>query len=329
MNHSTLLSIIIGASLSCLSGHFACAQNGTLSSVSSVASPSTMATTPPASNSPAPKPTPTPFPPTLAGVHYGPDAAQNLDFWQAKSDMPTPLIIDIHGGGWIHGPKDELRGNKVYLEKGISIVSITYRFTPTHPLPVPVLDAARALQFVRSKAKEWNIDPTKVILTGGSAGACTSLWIATHADLADPNSPDPIARESTRVSGAMVNSGQTTIEPKNALEWVGQKAIDHAMMRCAGGFKSNEEMFKAIAEKPEVAALYKEFSPITHLSVNTPPLLLSYGKLDPQGQGDIHGAAFGLKFKERADSLGLTKTSSCSLGKLIPRKITSGLSVKV
>lgn len=298
MNRFTLQTILVAASSCCLS---AFAQNPAPSPAVVTASPAAGVAAP---ASPTPKPTP--FPPTFAKVQYGPDASQNLDFWQAKSDKPTPLILNIHGGGWIHGPNDTLGGNKFYLDKGISFVSTTYRFTPANPLPAPVMDAARALQFVRSKAKEWNIDPNKVILTGMSAGGCSSLWLATHADLADPNSSDPVARQSTRVSGAIIRGGQTTIEPQNVLDWVGQKAIDHAMMRYACGFKSNEEMFKAIAERPEIAALYKEFSPINHLSATTPPLLLSYDKLVPQGQGDIHGAAFGVKFKEKADALGLT-----------------------
>jgi len=68
----------------------------------------------------------------------------------------------------------------------------------------PLGDAARALQFVRSKAAEWNIDKTRIGATGGSAGACSSLWLAFHDDLADPKSSDPVARESTRLLCAAV-----------------------------------------------------------------------------------------------------------------------------
>ena len=243
-------------------------------------------------------------PPTFADLAYGPQPQQVLDFWQAKSDKPTPLIFNIHGGGWIHGPKGPLGSDKRYLDQGISVVHITYRFTPANPLPAPVMDAARALQFVRSKATEWNIDPNRVIVTGFSAGACTALWLATHDDLANPKATDPVERQSTRVSGAIAGGGQTTIEPANARDWVGQKAVDHPMMRSACGFRTNDEMFKAIAENPEIARLYREFSPINHLSGDDPPMLLEYGKLEPEKQGGIHGAAFGIKFKEKADAIG-------------------------
>ena len=251
-------------------------------------------------------PTPTPIPPTFAKVAYGSEPQQVLDFWQAKSSTPTPVILNIHGGGWIHGQIEPLGRDQVYLGRGISIVHITYRFTPANPLPAPVMDAARALQFVRSKAAEWNIDPNKVIVAGFSAGGCSALWLATHDDLANPNSSDPVERESTRVSGAMVAGAQTTIEPDKVRDWVGEEAIKHPMMRSACGFKTNEEMFEAVAKRPEIAQLYQEFSPINHLSPNDPPILLEYGALTPDRTGGIHGADFGVKFMEKAQSLGIT-----------------------
>lgn len=251
-------------------------------------------------------PTPTPIPPTFADVPYGSDTQQVLDFWQAKSLKPTPVIFSIHGGGWIHGPKDPLGRDQAYLQRGISVVHITYRFTPSNPLPAPVMDAARALQFVRSKAAEWNIDPKRVVLKGFSAGGCTALWLATHDDLANPSSNDPVERESTRVNGAIVNSAQTTIEPDKVRDWVGEDAINHGMMRSACGFKTNQEMFDSLAKSPEIARIYREFSPINHLTPDDPPILLEYAALTPDRSGGIHGADFGVKFMERAKALGIT-----------------------
>lgn len=250
------------------------------------------------------KPAAVVIPATFADVAYGPLPEQILDFWKAQSGQPTPLIINIHGGGWRHGPKEALGRNKRYLEQGISIAHITYRFTPANPLPAPVMDAARALQFLRSKAAEWNIDPNRVIVTGFSAGGCSALWLATHDDLANPKSADPVERQSTRVSGAMVAGAQTTIEPDHVRNWVGEKAFDHPMICNAGGFRSNEELLKAITD-PAIAKLYEEFSPIHHLSADDPPMLLEYGQLAPDNQGDIHGTAFGVEFKKKADALGL------------------------
>src|SRR5690606_14405222 len=101
----------------------------------------------------------------------------------------------IHGGGWVNGDKARVADLERYLAAGISVVSINYRFV-THailagvrpPVQWPLEDAARALQFTRSQAQAWNLDPTRIAATGGSAGACSSLWLALHADLANPRS---------------------------------------------------------------------------------------------------------------------------------------------
>src|SRR5262249_1001720 len=143
-------------------------------------------------------------------VPYGKHARQVLDFYQARSDRPTPLVFYIHGGGWRNG--DKKINPKAFLATGISVAEINYRFVEqgeenkvVPPVKAPLEDAARALQFVRSKAAEWNIDKKRIGATGGSAGGCSSLWLAFHEDMADPGSTDPIARESTRLYCAAVN----------------------------------------------------------------------------------------------------------------------------
>ena len=140
--------------------------------------------------------------PTQAGIRYGEHERHILDFWKAKSDTPTPLAFVIHGGGWKGGSKERLSrfaDVQKLLDAGISVVAINYRLMRhaegvTPPVKAPLHDAASALQFVRSKAKQWNIDKTRIGAMGGSAGACSSLWLAYHDDMADPKSDDPVAR---------------------------------------------------------------------------------------------------------------------------------------
>ena len=167
-----------------------------------------------------------PVPPTHAEVPYGKHERQVIDFNQAKSDSPTPLVFYIHGGGWQGGSKTGFNV-KPFLEVGISVAALNYRDVKNAveeqvepPVKAPLHDAARALQFVRSKAKEWNIDKVRIGATGGSAGGCSSLWLAFHDDLADPKSDDPIARESTRLYCAAVNGAQVTLDPIPLREWM-------------------------------------------------------------------------------------------------------------
>jgi acetyl esterase/lipase len=153
-----------------------------------------------------------PFPPTHGNVSYGKNERDVMDFWQAKSDKPTPVVICIHGGSWIGGDKSSYYGRvKTFLDAGISMATINYRLMKqaneekvVPPVKAPLEDAARAVQFVRSKASEWNIDKKRVGATGGSAGGASTLWLAFHDDMADPSSSDPVARESTRLYCAAV-----------------------------------------------------------------------------------------------------------------------------
>lgn len=149
--------------------------------------------------------------PTLADVRYGPHERNVLDFWRATSDQPAPLVVFIHGGGFVSGDKSKVRGDRILrqcLEAGVSFAAINYRFRTAAPIQDVLRDCARAIQFLRSRAAEWNIDKSRVASFGGSAGAGTSLWLAFHDDLADPGSADPVLRESTRLVCAAANACQ-------------------------------------------------------------------------------------------------------------------------
>ena len=160
--------------------------------------------------------------PTQTRLKYGPHKRNIYDFWQAKSDTPTPLVLVIHGGGWNGGSKEQIHKYvdvSKLLKSGISVAAIHYRLIKDSknlkpPVQGPMYDSARALQFFRSNAAKWNIDPTRIAAAGGSAGACTSLWLAYHDDLADPDNEDPVLRESTRLTCAAVTRPQTTLDPK-------------------------------------------------------------------------------------------------------------------
>ncbi len=251
-------------------------------------------------------PKPEPLKPTHANVSYGPYAADVLDFWQAEGEGPRPLLVYIHGGGWTGG--DKARSPAIvqpFLDKGISYAAINYRLSTEAPLPAPVHDAARAIQFIRSKADQWNIDTTHIALTGGSAGACTSMWILLHDDLADPDADDTVLRESTRVTAAAVSVGQTSIDPKVIEPWLGPAVLQHRMINLAVGEPTIEA---ALANYDKHHDMYVEFSPYNHLDGNDPPLMMRYGNdmtLPSKNAGHgIHHPVYGVKMKEKADECG-------------------------
>lgn len=244
--------------------------------------------------------------PTHANVAYGPHERNVLDFWKAEGDGPRPLLVHIHGGGWVTGDKkQDTSAIQPYLAKGISYASINYRLTPGSPLPAPVHDAARAIQFLRTKAADWNIDTKHIALTGGSAGACSSMWLLLHDDLANPKSDDPVLRESTRVCAAAVSAGQTSIDPKVIEGWLGPNVLKHRMINMAVGETTIEGALKNYDQYHD---LYVEFSPYNHVDANDPPLFMTYGNdmtLPSKDAGHgIHHPVYGIKLKEKSDSAG-------------------------
>ena len=194
------------------------------------------------------------------------------------------------------------------MKAGISVVAINYRYINKSnglepPVKAPLYDAARALQFVRSKATEWNIDKTRIAAAGGSAGACTSLWLLYHDDLADLNSDDPIARESTRLYCAAINNAQTTADPQQMKEWTpNSKYGGHAF-----GMNSFDQF---LAERENILPWIQEYSPYLLASSDDPPVYLHYKGPPPaigKPQKDpTHTANFGLKLQERCEELGLS-----------------------
>lgn len=258
--------------------------------------------------------------PTKSDVAYGEHPKQVLHFWKAESDQPTPLLFFIHGGGWQAG--DRMNRHLLgmlpnLLNEGISAVSIEYRFIREAvaegiepPVKAPLHDAARALQFVRSKAGPWNIDPSRIIACGGSAGACSSLWLAFHDDLADPTSTDPVARQSTRLFGAAVIGAQTTLDPKQMKEWTpNSKYGSHAFGIFKPGAKQFQQDFEAfLLKRGDILDWISEYSPYALVSSDDPPVYLIYAAPPALGKDQkdpTHTSNFGVKLQEHLNSQGV------------------------
>ena len=223
----------------------------------------------------APSYTPNLPQPSQSEIRYGKHERNVLDFWKAESISPAPVAFVIHGGGWKGGSKERLdrfADPIALLQAGISVVAINYRYVTSDespPVKAPLHDAARALQFVRSKAKEWNINKNRIGAAGGSAGACSSLWLAFHDDLADPKNKNPILRESSRLQCAAVTGAQTTLDPKQMKEWTPNSKY--------GGHAFGLHPFDAfLKNRKEIMPWIKEYSPFANVTEDDPPIFLQY-----------------------------------------------------
>ncbi len=246
--------------------------------------------------------------PTARDVPYGPHPRQMLDFWQAQSDQPTPVLVYFHGGGFVGGSKGSIdeRMLRWALDDGISVVAVNYRYVTTDPFPAPMRDGARALQFLRSKHQPWNLDPARFAVYGGSAGAGISMWLGFHDDLADPASADLVERESSRVVAIGSFGGQTTYDPTLIRDWIGGRAWQHPSLLLCYDMQSLADV-----DDPQFKPRFHEASAISHLTADDPPIYMAYaepdGPLPPNakpGQG-IHHPRFGRELQSRMEALGI------------------------
>ncbi|UCG57772.1 MAG: alpha/beta hydrolase [Phycisphaerales bacterium] len=245
--------------------------------------------------------------PTHLDERYGEHEKQAFDLYLVESDEPTPLFIWIHGGGFRGGDKRGVNAAMIqrFARHGVSFASMNYRLTDVGPYPMQMLDAARGLQTIRTRAKRYNIDATRIACGGGSAGAGISMWLLYHDDLADPTSNDPIARESTRITCAVGIGGQTSYDPR-AIQRLFNTSRVHEALVAFYGMENHKDV-----NRPEVIKLFEDASIINHATPDDPPLYLYYPQAneplsaDSTGRQHIHHPKFGFFLKEKTDKLAL------------------------
>jgi len=250
--------------------------------------------------------------PTYSNVAYGPHKRNVLDFWKAESSKPTPLVVFIHGGAFTKSSKELVLKQlpiKILLDAKISVASINYRLLDDAPLPAAYQDAVRAVQFLRTKASEWNIDQKRIGASGGSAGAQLCMYLAFKDDQAKPESADPLERESSRLACVATSGGQTTSNYDLWNEWL-PGGFDYPP---DAGHADHLVLFGA-KTKEEYLAKARLVSAMDLISADDPPIFMTYnaapGDPVPNDTKKVRGwkahhVIFGIKLKEKMDALGI------------------------
>jgi len=244
--------------------------------------------------------------PDFVDLPYGPYPRNVFDFWQAHPTARSPVYVWLHGGAFLGGDKSGVSVTLLneLLAAGISVASINYRLSQQAPYPAPMLDGARAIQFIRFRAGKLKVDADRIAMGGSSAGGGITLWVGYHDDLADPSSDDLIARESTRLRCMACHNTQCSYDPKFIHELVPGPAGDHLAMQAL--FRVTPDRF----ETPEARKVFTDGAPITHVKKGAPPTLMFYTRpnISPSPEMDsshaIHHPRFGLALKERLEELG-------------------------
>ena len=246
--------------------------------------------------------------PTLENVRYGPHDRNVLDLWHPGTRTPAPVYVFIHGGGFRGGDKSGFPEilRRGLLEAGIAVAAINYRLSDTAPYPAAMLDGVRAVQYIRSCAGEWGLDKVRLAAGGGSAGSGITFWMGFRPDFADPSSPDPVERESTRLTCIASWQAQCSYNPHFVRTIISGDCYKHEAL--VQFFQVPPEEF----DTPRARHIFDEVDFIHFASAHSPAVFLWYVTpnlpMTPDladGPG-IHHPKFGFVLKERLDELGVT-----------------------
>lgn len=111
-------------------------------------------------------------------------SAEKMDIYLPKTEGPYPVIIWIHGGGFLTGDKSsDFNTIKEGLNRGYAVVSINYRLGDEARFPAPIYDVKAAVKYLRANSQTYNLDPNKFALWGGSAGGTLAALAGTSGDV--------------------------------------------------------------------------------------------------------------------------------------------------
>jgi acetyl esterase/lipase len=212
------------------------------------------------------------FPPADHSVYdvpyasgYPGDESLALDVHFPDRAMDLPVIVYIHGGGWVEGDKSQMDvWSKQMSRRGYVVFNVNYRLAPEYPFPVAINDCLGALAWIVEHAPDYGGDPDRIGVTGGSAGGHLTAMVATAAG---SDCWKPTGHEQASLAGAV-----------------------KAQVPFFGVFDFNEKdliRFSGLNKKflgggpDEVPENYLLASPVNFIGPHAPPTLLVCGKLDP------------------------------------------------
>lgn len=223
-----------------------------------------------------------------------------LDLYVPQTQYPVPLIINVHGGGWLTGDRS-FENYPVFIERGFAVASIDYRLSDEAKAPAQIEDVKAAIRFLRLNAREYGLDPDRFGIMGPSAGGHLAALAGTSGD-EFPGEPE---NASSRVQAVVDMYGPTNFSAiigmtktpgwMEGVDWsaTGLDLSDQESER----YMTNEEMaatFLIGGPLESNTAIVEMMDPIAYVDGNDPPFLIIHGTADsvvPMEQSrDLHEA---------------------------------------
>jgi len=183
-------------------------------------------------------------------------------YYNPTSSKATPLIINIHGGGWNHGTKESQGGFNTFFNEGFAVANVEYRMVGIAKAPGAIEDIRSAMEYLIQHSKELNIDPKRIVLMGSSAGAHLALM---GGFLENDRRFDTYCKGKENMKVAAIIS-----------KYAPSDFVDKT-----DKFYTYKSLLNWMGEKAEDAAFRASISPVTYISKNNPPVFIVHGNADP------------------------------------------------
>jgi len=207
----------------------------------------------------------------IRNVTYGEDAhrLQRLDITVPYAEPPLPILVYIHGGGWMNGDKSVYRRICAqYAQAGFLVCNINYRLTPQYCCPAQMQDVAEAVYWAYRNSTVYEGDPSRIFLAGDSAGAHLASWYAAASG------------DAALVQAAGIRDMIPAESLRGLLLFYGAFDMD-AMLTT--GFPFIKTFYRALFGDgtPDCAKRADIASTLRHLSTSYPPSFITCGGSDP------------------------------------------------
>lgn len=183
-------------------------------------------------------------------------------YYNLTSASSTPAVIHIHGGGWNHGTKESQTGFGSWFKAGFAVINVEYRLVQVAPAPAAIEDVRCALTYVKTHAKELNINPDKIVVDGSSAGAHLALMagLLENDRRFDTQCPSKI---DMRVAAIVSNYAPTDFSGNNidAKKW--------------------KSLANWLGDKVDNQSFRNAVSPLANVKKTSPPVFIVHGNADP------------------------------------------------
>jgi acetyl esterase/lipase len=178
-------------------------------------------------------------------------------YLNSASRKPTPVIVNVHGGGWNKGAKETQSGFNSFFKQGWSVANVEYRLSTYAPAPAAIEDVRCVIIYLMTNARKLNIDPTKIVVMGSSNGGQLALLagLLENDHRFDTNCPTTETVKLRAIIDKYGVADMTQMKAKAYTQWLGTHAAD--------------------------AAFTQSVSPLSYVKKSSPPTILIHGDADP------------------------------------------------